>query len=250
MTAAGVRALMAEKGAATAAANMRLRMLRALMAHAVEVGMIASDPTAGVKRIRRTERGFATWSEADIAAFEARWPSGSIQRRAMALMLYTGQRRSDVVVMGRQNLRGGAIVVRQIKTGAQLELPVHPALAAELAHVPAGQMLFLETQYGVGFTAGGFYNAFAGWCRDAGLAPGLSPHGLRKACARRLAEAGATAHQIAAVTGHTTLREVERYTRAAEQALLAQAAMARIGNVVALPVSNPSPKPARKGRKS
>ena len=39
-------------------------------------------------------------------------------------------------------------------------------------------------------------------------------HGLRKAAARRLAEAGCTAHEIAALTGHTSLREIECYTRA------------------------------------
>lgn len=251
MTAAGVRALMAEKGAATAAANMRLRMLRGLMAHAVEIGMVTSDPTAGVKRIRRTERSFETWGEEDIAVYEARWPSGTVQRLALYLMLYTAQRRSDVVRMGRQHLRGGAILVRQQKTGVELELPVHPALEAEIGQAPAGQMLFLMTQAGVAFTANGFYNAFKDWCRKAGVRRRLSPHGLRSACARRLAEAGASAHQIAAMTGHRTLREVERYTRAAEQARMARDAMALIGgNVVAMPVPKPSPKPAGKRRKS
>ena len=52
--------------------------------------------------------------------------------------------------------------------------------------------------------------------------------GLRKAAARRLAEAGCTAHQIAAITGHRTLAEVQRYTQAADQGRLARDAMARI----------------------
>ena len=52
-------------------------------------------------------------------------------------------------------------------------------------------------------------------------------HGLRKAACRRLAEAGCTVHEIAAISGHATLKEVERYTKAADQARLAQAAMAR-----------------------
>ena len=42
---------------------------------------------------------------------------------------------------------------------------------------------------------------------------------------RRLAEAGATEKQIAAWSGHKTLREIERYTRAADQKRLAQDAM-------------------------
>jgi integrase len=53
-------------------------------------------------------------------------------------------------------------------------------------------------------------------------------HGLRKAAARRLAEAGCTEKEIAAVTGHTTLKEVARYTRAADQKLLAAGAVAKL----------------------
>ena len=53
-------------------------------------------------------------------------------------------------------------------------------------------------------------------------------HGLRKAAARRLAEAGCSAHEIAAITGHRTLKEIERYTRGAEQARLAAAAIRRM----------------------
>ncbi|WP_261763188.1 tyrosine-type recombinase/integrase [Asaia bogorensis] len=56
----------------------------------------------------------------------------------------------------------------------------------------------------------------------------LSGHGLRKAAARRLAEAGCTPHQIAAITGHKTLSEIERYTRAADQKKLAEEAMKRM----------------------
>src|SRR5262249_12573378 len=57
-------------------------------------------------------------------------------------------------------------------------------------------------------------------------------HGLRKAACTRLADAGCTAHQIAAISGHKTLKEVERYTKGADQARLARAAMERIGNEI------------------
>jgi integrase len=62
----------------------------------------------------------------------------------------------------------------------------------------------------------------------ASLSDRCVPHGLRKAAARRLAEAGCTEKQIAAVTGHTTLKEVARYTRAANQERLAADAVARL----------------------
>lgn len=222
-------ARMIEKRAATpAAANHLLRTMRALMKHAVAEKMRPNDPTQGVDRAKEKAQGAATWTEADIAAFEARHPSGTRPRLALALLLYTGQRRGDVVRLGRHSMREGRIWVRQQKTGAELLLPVHPALAAELAALPAGRLLFLETEAGAAFTAGGFYNAFATWCAEAGLPKGRSPHGLRKACARRLAEAGCSAHQICAVLGWRRLAQAEVYTRAADQARMAEAALARI----------------------
>lgn len=224
-----IRDMISAKSAHPTAANHRLRMLRALMAHAVQSGLIRSDPTAGVERMRYRTDGYHTWTEDEIAAFEARWPPGTRERLAFALLLYTGQRRSDVVKLGRHSLREGRLWVRQQKTGAELLLPIHPALAAELATVPADRLLFLQTDSGAGFTAGGFYNAFAEWCADAGLQKGRSPHGLRKACARRLAEAGATAHQICAVLGWRRLSQAEVYTRGADQARMAADAMARLG---------------------
>jgi integrase len=54
------------------------------------------------------------------------------------------------------------------------------------------------------------------------------PHGLRKAACRRLAEAGCSASQIAAVSGHKSLQEVERYVREADQERMARDALARI----------------------
>jgi integrase len=55
-----------------------------------------------------------------------------------------------------------------------------------------------------------------------------SGHGLRKSAPIRLANAGCTAHEIAAITGHRSLREVEHYTRAADQERLARQAMRRM----------------------
>lgn len=223
-------ARMMEKRAETpASANHFLRTLRALMKHAVAEKMRADDPTQGVDRAKEKAEGAETWTEADIATFEARHPSGTRPRLALALLLYTGQRRSDVVRLGRHSMREGRIWVRQVKTGAELLLPVHPALAVELAALPAGRMLFLETEGGAGFTANGFYMRFKAWCAEAGLPAGRSPHGLRKACARRLAEAGCTAHQICAVLGWRRLAQAEVYTRAADQARMAAAAMERMG---------------------
>jgi integrase len=91
----------------------------------------------------------------------------------------------------------------------------------------ADHLTYLVTEYGKPFTPNGFGNAFKDWCRQANL-PHCSAHGLRKACATRLAERSATPHEIMAITGHWTLEEVERHTRAARQAELADSAMAKL----------------------
>jgi integrase len=64
--------------------------------------------------------------------------------------------------------------------------------------------------------------------KAAGLPPKCLPHGLRKAQMRRLAEVGARAKEIASVSGHKTLREVERYTAAADQKHLSRGAIAKL----------------------
>jgi len=136
-------------------------------------------------------------------------------------------RRSDVIGMGRQHVCNGAIAVRQQKTGTMLSIPVHPKLHEALAAVPEKQLTFLVTDKGKPFTFAGFGNWFRDRCIEAELPKECSAHGLRKAACRRLAEAGCTAHQIAAISGHLSLREVERYTKAADQAELARQAFAK-----------------------
>ncbi len=222
-----VRRLVAARADKPAAANGLLKMLRILMQFAVNEGMRRDDPTATVKRVRSKSEGFATWTEEQIAAFAEHWPADSRERLAFALLLYTGQRRGDVVLMGRQHVRNGAIELRQQKTGERLAVPIHPELRAVLDASPSEHLTFLTTRAGKPFTSAGFGNWFGDAIHAAGLA-GIAAHGLRKAAARRLAEAGCTAHQIAAITGHRTLREVARYTRAADQVSRAQDAMAKL----------------------
>lgn len=222
-----VRRIVAERADRPAAANAWLKMLRLLIRFAMAEGWLAADPTAGVKRVRSKSEGFVTWSEAHIAQFEARWPLGTRQRLALALLLYTGQRRSDVIGMGRQHVRAGRIAVKQQKTGARLSVMIHPRLHEALDATPSDHLTFLTTEAGAPFTSAGFGNWFHDAVAGAGLS-GIAAHGLRKAAARRLAEAGCTAHQIAAITGHRSLREVERYTRAADQMTNGDAAIGKL----------------------
>ena len=112
------------------------------------------------------------------------------------------------------------------KTNAKLAIPVHPELLAILDAVPGQHLTYLTTHGGSPFSPAGFGNLFRKWCNEASLPKGLSAHGLRKACCTRLAEAGCSEKQIAAISGHLSMSEVGRYTKAADQARLARDAMA------------------------
>ena len=221
-----LEALLAHKVATPAAANHWLRLIKQIMRFAVRQGMRPDDPARDIDYIPTRSAGFHTWSEDEIARFEAHHPIGSKPRLALALLLYTAQRRSDVVKMGRQHIRAGVVHVRQQKTGAQLAIPVHPALQVVLDATPSEHLTLLTTAYGKPFTAAGFGNWFRNRCDEAGLPAQCAAHGLRKAACRRLAEAGCSANVIASISGHTSLREVERYTKAADQERMARTGMA------------------------
>jgi len=206
------------------AARHWLMAIRALMKYAVEIGLREDNPATGVKLPNLKTDGYHSWTEAEIAQFQAYHGLGTRARLALTFLLYTGQRRGDVIRMGRQHIRDGIIHVRQQKTGIELAIPIHGTLASTIAEAPADHLTFLTTRNGKPFSPAGFGNYFRDCCNEAGLSH-CSAHGLRKAAARRLAEAGCTMHEIAAITGHASLSEVQRYTKAADQKRLALSAM-------------------------
>lgn len=220
-----IMAIIGDMKETPAAANNLLDRLKGLMTLALDLGMRKDDPTLRVRGFRSKSDGFHTWTEEEIAKFESRHPVGSMARLALSLLLYTGQRKSDVVAMGRQHVKGNRISVCQMKTNARLEIPLHPDLRAAIDATPVKNMTFLVTSFDKPFTIGGFGNWFRDRCNEAGLKE-CSAHGLRKAAARRLAEAHCTHEEIKSITGHKTDKEVSRYTAAADQRRLADQAMA------------------------
>jgi integrase len=222
-----VKEILGDMAERPSAANNLLDRLRTLMTLALDLEWIADDPTMRVKGFRLDSDGFHSWTEEEIARFEARHPTGTKPRLALALLLCTGQRRSDVVLFGRQRIANGRLNIRQKKTGEWVSVPVLKELSREIAAGPKGNMTFLLTEWGRPFSAAGFGNWFRTQCDLAGL-PQCSAHGLRKAAARRLAEAGCTNQEIKSITGHRTDKEVARYVEAADRQRLSASAMRKL----------------------
>ena len=230
-----VRVWMDAKVETPTAANAMLKAVRVLMRFAVERDMRKDDPTQHVRKLTIRSEGHHPWTDDELARFEAHWAIGTRARLAYALLLHTAQRRSDVVTMGRQHVKDGLIAVLQQKTRRRLLIPMGEQLRAALDAMPAYHLTFLTTSAGKPFTSAGFGNWFRECCDAAGLPAVCTAHGLRKAAARRLAEAGCSTHEIAAITGHTTLAEVARYTAAADQVRLAGEAQSKLGRNPARP---------------
>jgi len=217
-----VKRMLANRASTPAAANNWLDRLRILMRLAMDENMRDDDPTYGIKPYKIESDGFKSWEPEKIAAYRAHYPIGTKQRLALELAYCTIQRRSDLVRMGPQHIRDGWLRITQQKTGVDVGIPVLPELQAALDAMPKNNLCFLMTDLGRPFTAAGFGGWFRDQCEAAGIPIGYSAHGLRKAGATRLAEHGATDHEIMAWGGWTTLAEVQRYTKKANRDRLAE----------------------------
>ena len=232
---AHIKLMLEAKAATPTVARTMLRILRILIVDAIDSGFRKDDPSIGLKVKLPKSDGFPTWEDDEIERFEAAYAPGTKERMALALLLNFAARCSDVVQVGPGNVRDGAVTYVQKKTGAKLTIPMLDETTAAINAMGAsGHMVFLVDSNGAAFTEESFSKWFRKRCRAIGLdrasktGKKLSPHGLRKAACVRLAHAGCSTKEIAAISGHKALHEIERYTRDAEQARLARSAMARL----------------------
>jgi integrase len=223
-----VATILARRAATPGASNDLLKKIKILVGFAIKNGWRKDDPTHKMEKFKGGE--FHTWTDDEIALFERHWPADSKERIAFALLLYTGQRISDVVRISWHDIEGNAIHIAQLKTKSKLLIPLHPRLKCLLDAWRRDHMVILATSFGKPFSNAGFGNWMADKIAAAGLPSECVTHGLRKAAARRLAEAGCTTMQIMSVTGHKSISEVERYTRAAQQKGLAEQAIRQLGD--------------------
>ena len=231
MSKANVRKLRDMRSDAPEAANFRLKQISALFSWAMKEEYAKFNPAEGVERIVNASEGYYTWTEQDVLAFERCHAIGTKPHLAMALLLWLGVRRSDVVLLGPPHVSDGLISFVQFKGRKKsqriITLPILPPLQDVLDNTPLGQKTYLETAFGKPFTAAGFGNWFRSQCDEAGL-PQCTAHGLRKIGAVRAAENGATEHELMALFGWDNARMARIYTRKAAQKKLAVSAAAKM----------------------
>ena len=219
-----IRKMRDEKTDTPESANGLIKALRQLYTFAIEYELHNANPAKDVPYLRSGSDGHHGWTIEEVAQYQRRHPVGSKARLALALMLYTGQRRSDIVQLGPQHVKDGWLTLTQTKNKNRkpvtLSIPVLSELQEVIDQTKIGNLSFIVTEFGKPFTSNGFGNWFRKRCDEAGLQH-CSAHGLRKAGAAIAAENGATEKQLMAIFGWTTMKEAARYTKAANQKKLA-----------------------------
>jgi integrase len=201
-------------------ANNYLDVLRGLFVWGIKAELVRSDPTKGVDNIARPKtEGFRPWTFEEVERFRASWPSGTRERRALEILLFTGLRRGDAAAFGRQHVKNGSFAMRTAKNGIVVEAPVLSKLAEELALAPVDALAYVATKDGRPMTKESFGNWFKDACKKAGV-PG-NCHGLRKIGATLAAESGASERQLMALFGWEDPAMARLYTKSAEQKRLA-----------------------------
>lgn len=227
LTPADVRSGLVRREGKPTMATAYVSVMRALFAYAKDSGWIKQNPVSDdIKAAPVKTDGYHAWTVEEVEQYQARHPVGTLARLAMDIMLYTGLRRSDAIRFGRQHIRNGTISIRAGKNGAEITIPVLPPLAAsiEATKAESGDMVFLVNARRQPWKNIAFGYWFAARCDEAGLPTECRAHGLRKAGATIAANNGATAFELTAMFGWSSVKMAEIYTRKADKVRLAERA--------------------------
>ncbi len=224
------------------AAKDRLKVWRAILNHAVEEEWITESPAVPVKVTTPESPGHHPWTDSEIAMYREFHKVGSPARIAFEVYFWTGVRCSDARRLGRQMIDPtGWIKFTQTKTQGNVVIPFtgnlphwmfpfredYDHLQENLKYVAPDALLFILTTYGKPRSVKGISQWMSKMAARAGLPDECTAHGLHKSRAIKLAEAGASVHEISAWTGHVTLKEIENYTREASKRRILEGAEPR-----------------------
>lgn len=234
MTSKAVRMLRDRKGEKPNTANKRLLVLRQIYAWAIDAEHFPGpNPALTVPKLTYVVGGHHTWTIDEVRQFEARHSVGTQARLAFALFVYTGQRISDIVQLGRQHIKDGRLRFTQAKNRRKapvtVDVPLLPDLARILDASPTGDLTFLVHAHGKPWNKVSFSDRMRKWCDEAGLSH-CTAHGIRKAAACAAAEGGATEMEMMAIFGWTTADMARIYTAKARRAKLADRSMHLLGD--------------------
>lgn len=195
-------------------ADYALSVLALILAWAAHRGKIEKNPLERPGKLYKGSRRDSVWSDVDEEKYLAAVPH--YLKLPLLLGIWTGQREGDLLALTWAKYDGSHIRLKQSKTGRHVAIPVAKALKLALheekARLEASGTYFpdktiLLTSRGTAWTEGGFRASWNKKRKAAGI-EGVTFHDLRGTAVTRLALAGCSVPEIAAITGHA-LKEVE-----------------------------------------
>jgi integrase len=214
-------------------ANAAVSELSTLSKAAITRGLMSHNPAAlgelGVKKRKSNRGNNYVWTADDYQRFVKKYPLGTMEYLALVLLWSTGVRASDAYRLGPQHEKNGYLVFTEHKdsdskyrAAKHREIEILPSLRAAIDASPSGQLAYIVGKMGKPLSGPSYFSRwFRNKAREAGLPPGASPHGVRRAAATGAAEHGASEHAIMALFGWKTTEQANRYTRTVRDKKLA-----------------------------
>ena len=214
------------------AADFAWSVLAKVMAHAKDRGRLTVNPCERGGRLYKADRADSIWTEATLAQLfavasqEVAWVVG--------VALWTGQRQGDLLRLPWSSFDGSAVRLRQSKGGVRVTVPAGEHLKALLAAIPRRSTVILTSSDRTPWSSDGFRASFRKACARAGIA-GLTFHDLRGTAVTRLALAGCSESEVAAITGHalTDVRSILDRHYLSRDVALAEAAIHKLEEHIA-----------------
>src|SRR5215212_5669101 len=118
-------------------ANYVMAVISVACEHGKEHGIVSENPVKGVKRVKRARDARSAnrpWTLDECKTVITSIPQQL--RLSVALGMFTGLRKGDVLALTKAAIRDGKIWRRTNKTGQELSIPIHPDLAQVLVGSP------------------------------------------------------------------------------------------------------------------
>lgn len=209
------------------AADNLIKTIRAVYSWAMERDEIGHNPAVGIAPINKNPKGGATpWTPSDLRKFKATHTKGTSAYLWLTVQAFTACRIGDALWIGRKQEKtiDGQLWLEfqpRKKGSAFVSIPMLPPLVeATRASKIVGPSYILNDKGEPFKSVEALRVRVQRWCKAAGLV-GRSSHGIRKAMAETMAEAGSSQHQIMAVMAHTQARTSEVYTKGVQRRGLA-----------------------------
>jgi integrase len=175
-------------------------VLARLLSFGKNRGLIGVNPCERGGRLYRADRADLVWTDETLDRLFA--VSSREVAAVVTVALWTGQRQGDVLRLPWSSCDGSSVRLKQSKTGRRVVVPITAALRETIESLPQRGPIMLTSSDGRPWTSDGFRASFGKACAKAGIDQ-LTFHDLRGTAVTRLAIAGCTESEIAAITGHS-----------------------------------------------